>query len=82
LALAQEWSKVVVADIFLEETQKVAEEVKSSEQDSLAMKVDVANKHEVQAMVNQVLEKFQRIDILINCAGILRLVLRRYLPGL
>jgi len=72
LVLAKEGSNVVVADIFFEEAKKVAEEIRNLGRDSLALKVDVTKKSEVQGMVNQVMEKYKEVDILVNCAGILR----------
>ena len=72
LALAEEGSNIVVIDVSFKEAEKVAEEIRSLGRDALALQVDVAKKSEVQDMVKKVLEKFQRIDILINCAGILR----------
>ena len=72
LALAEEGSKVVVADVNFEQANKVAEEIRTLGQEAVAMKVDVTNKAEVQDMVNQVMEKYKKVDILVNCAGILR----------
>jgi len=72
LALAEEGSKVVIADVNFEQINKVIEEIRALEQEAVAMKVDVTNKAEVQDMVNQVMEKYKKVDILVNCAGILR----------
>jgi len=72
LALAKEGSKVVVADVNFEQAKKVTEEIRALGQEAVAMKVDVTSKAEVQDMVKKVLDKYQRIDILVNCAGILR----------
>ena len=72
LALAKEGSKVVVADVNLKQASKVTEEIKALGQEATAMQVDVSNKAEVQDMVNQVIKKYNTVDILVNCAGILR----------
>jgi NAD(P)-dependent dehydrogenase (short-subunit alcohol dehydrogenase family) len=72
LALAKEGSKIVVVDINFEQADKVAEEIRTLGQEAVAMKVDITNKAEVQDMLKKVLDKYQRIDILVNCAGILR----------
>jgi len=72
LALAREGSHIVVVDVSIKEAEKVAEEINNLGRDSIALQIDVSKKSEVQEMVKKVLEKFQRIDILINCAGILR----------
>jgi len=72
LALAKEGSKVVVADVNLKQASKVTEEIKALGQEATAVQVDVSNKVEVQDMVNQVIKKYNTVDILVNCAGILR----------
>jgi len=72
LALAKEGSKVVVVDVNFEQANKLAQEISALGQEAVAMKVDVTSKAEVQDMVKKVLDKYQRIDILVNCAGILR----------
>lgn len=72
LTLAEEGSKVVIADVNLEQAKKVVEEIKALGQEAVAMEVDVTSKVKVQKMVSQVMEKFKKVDILINCAGILR----------
>ena len=72
LTLAKEGSKVVVADVNLEQASKVTEEIKALGQEATAIKVDVSNKAEVQSMVNQAIKKYNTVDILVNCAGILR----------
>ena len=72
LALAEEGSKVVIADVNLEQAKKIVEEISASGQEAVAIEVDVTSKVEVQEMVNQVMEKYKKVDILINCAGILR----------
>jgi len=72
LALAKEGSKVVVADVNLKQASKVTEEIKALGQEATAMQVDVSNKAEVQDMVSQVIKKYITVNILVNCAGILR----------
>jgi NAD(P)-dependent dehydrogenase (short-subunit alcohol dehydrogenase family) len=70
LKLAQAGAKVVVADISLDECEKVVEEIKKHKGEALALKCDVTQKSEVEAMVKKTKEKFGRVDILINNAGI------------
>jgi len=72
LALAKEGSNVVIADINIDQAKEVANEVNSLSRESLIVQVNIANKSEVQDMAKQVLKKFNRIDTLVNCAGILR----------
>ena len=61
----KEGAKVVVADINLENATKVA---KSS--GGFAIKVDVSNSSSFKNMVNETLEKFGKIEIMVNNAGI------------
>lgn len=52
-------------------TNQTAEEIKAMGRRSKAYQMDVTNKEEVNDVVNQVIEEFSRIDILINNAGTL-----------
>jgi len=70
LTLAKAGAKVVVADISLEDCQKVVDEIKSKGGEGLAIKCDVSKKEEVEEMVRKTIERFGKIDILVNNAGI------------
>ena len=70
LALAKAGAKVVVADISLEDCQKVVKEIEKNKGEALAVKCDVAEKEEVEEMVKKAVEKFGKVDILVNNAGI------------
>jgi len=72
LALAKEGAKVVVSDISLEDCEKVADEIKSSGGQAIAIKCDVTSKKEIDGMVKKTLDEFGKIDILVNNAGILQ----------
>ena len=72
LALAKEGANVVVSDISLEGCQKVVDEIKSAGNEAIAVKCDVTKKQEIEDMVKHTLDKFKKIDILINNAGILQ----------
>ena len=65
--LDAEGCKVVVADINLESAQKVA----ASLSDAIAVKVDVSDEQQVEAMVNAAIVKYGKLDILISNAAIL-----------
>jgi 3-oxoacyl-[acyl-carrier protein] reductase len=69
LTLAREGCDVIVNDINLDDAIKTAAEVEAMGRRSLAIKADVTQKAEVQAMVEGALEEFGKIDILVNCAG-------------
>jgi len=69
LTLAEEGCDVVSADIDLEGATKTAAEIEKLGRKSLAVKVDVVSRSDVDKMVKTVIDKFGRIDILINNAG-------------
>ena len=51
---------------------KTVEEIKALGVDSAAYKFDVSNKEQVDAGIAEIVEKFGRIDVLVNNAGITR----------
>jgi NAD(P)-dependent dehydrogenase (short-subunit alcohol dehydrogenase family) len=69
LTLAGEGCDIIVADMDLEGAQKTAAEVEALGRKAKAIKVDVTNRDEVDAMVKRALEQFGKIDILVNNAG-------------
>ena len=69
LTLAEEGCDIVCADINLEGARQTAAEIKALGRRALAVKADVTNKAQVDAMVNKAIKKFRRIDILVNNAG-------------
>jgi len=71
LLFAAEGAKVVICDL-LEEGEKVAEEIRSRGGEAIFHKLDVTDRQAVKRMVDTVVERYGRIDILINNAGITR----------
>jgi 3-oxoacyl-[acyl-carrier protein] reductase len=69
LRFGSEGAKVVVTDIHLERAEQVAEEIRQSGAEAIAVKADVRNYQEIQHMVSFALETFGKIDILVNNAG-------------
>jgi len=70
LLLAKEGcDAVAVTDINLEDAQKTTEAIKKLGCKSIAVKADVTNQAEVQAMVKKVIDEYGKIDILANVAG-------------
>lgn len=81
LALAARGAKVVVNDLggardgsgmSSEASQEVVRLIKENGGDAISHGANVANFDEVQDMVKQTMDKWGRVDILINNAGILR----------
>jgi 3-oxoacyl-[acyl-carrier protein] reductase len=69
--LARDGSDVVVADLEKELGEKTVQEVRKAGRQSFFIAVDVTRWDQVQAMAKEVLERFGKVDILINSAGIL-----------
>lgn len=71
LAFAAEGANIVVDDINLEGANSVVNEVEALGREALAVKADVSNIEEVNQMVEAALDKFGKIDILVNnaCRG-------------
>ena len=72
LLLARNGADIIVSDINLEKAEETAREVEGLGQRALAVKTNVAEANDVEKMVQTALERFGRIDILINNAGITR----------
>ncbi|MEX1325165.1 MAG: SDR family NAD(P)-dependent oxidoreductase [Desulfobacterales bacterium] len=67
--MAKEGAKVAVMDINEEAALETAEMIKKEDGEALALKMDVTQKADVQAMTAQVLKTHGKIDILVNNAG-------------
>ncbi len=70
LRLAEAGADVVVSDVA--DAEPVAEEIRKTGRQSLAVTADVTSASDVASLVEKVVEKFERIDILVNNAGIAR----------
>ena len=72
LALASAGADLVVCDLIMNDGKlnEVAEEIRQLGRHSLALNVDVARRADVEEMVERTVSQFDRIDILVNCAGI------------
>jgi len=67
--LAEEGARVVLADINLEQGHAVADEIPGARFETL----DVTREANWSALIDKVIADFGRLDILLNCAGIVRL---------
>jgi 3-oxoacyl-[acyl-carrier protein] reductase len=72
LALAETGAKVAVAARNEEKLATLVNEIAAAGGEALAIKMDVAEAEQVKAGFKQVLEKFGRLDILVNNAAITR----------
>jgi len=69
-ALAREGANVVVSDRNLEDANAVVKEILSSGGSAIPFKADVTKKADLQAMVEDTINRFGRVDILVNNAGV------------
>jgi len=68
--LAKRGAKLVISDINEDGVNKVADDIASTGADVIAMKCDVSNNLDCKAMVDTAMEKFGRVDIGVNNAGV------------
>jgi len=78
LRLAREGAKIAIFDLEEDSSRKVVEEIESKGGEAFFIRVDVGELEQVNEAVKRVIDKFKRVDILINNAGITcdRLLLR------
>lgn len=69
---AQEGAHVVLFDVQEETLAETAEQLRSYGQQVNTFMVDVTNQFQVRQAFHTIYEQFQRIDILVNCAGVLQ----------
>ena len=72
LTLGKEGASVIICDIKLELAQQVAQQIKAEGGVAEALKVNVADYQQVNRAVKELIQRWGRIDILINNAGITR----------
>ncbi len=72
LKFSQSGAKVVVADVIEEFSLNTVSRITKQGGEALAVTVDVSQISSVEEMVKKILDKFGKIDILINNAGITR----------
>ncbi len=70
LNLAKDGAKLVINDIVEENAKEVVKEIESKGGDAIAILADVSNKNAVEHMIKLTLEKYGKIDLLVNNAGI------------
>lgn len=68
--LASRGVRVVAADVRTDMAAAAAEKIRSRGHEALAVTVDVTDETAVKAMVDTVVERFGRLDILVNSAGL------------
>ncbi len=72
-SLAERGANIVVVDLAIEAAEETAQEIaEKTGREVLALEADVSDNASVKAMVKKALEKFGKIDVLVNNAGITR----------
>jgi 3-oxoacyl-[acyl-carrier protein] reductase len=71
LLFAREGAKIVVADMNERAGEETVEEIKKNGE-GFFIKLDVSNREQAKQMVKTTLEKYGKIDVLINNAGIVQ----------
>lgn len=66
---AKEGAKIVLTDINEEAVQQAADELKGQGFDCIGIKCDVTSEDEIKAAIDQTVETFGSLDVLINNAG-------------
>lgn len=69
LTFAKEGAKVAIADYDEGQGKKVGEEIKQLGGEVLVVKTDISQNDQVVKMVREVLDRFGRIDVLVNNVG-------------
>lgn len=70
LRFCKEGAKVVIADINLENATNVEKELTDMGGEAMAIKVDISNSGDAKMMADKTVERFGKIDILVNNAAI------------
>src|SRR5690554_6366818 len=67
---AKEGAKTVITDINLETLKKVESDLRESGAEVLALELDATNEERWIEVVNEVVERYGQLDIVVNNAGI------------
>jgi len=70
--MAAAGAKVVCADINSEAARKIAEDVANAGVESLALTADVGDVDGIEAMLDATMDRFGRLDVIVNNAGVTR----------
>jgi NAD(P)-dependent dehydrogenase (short-subunit alcohol dehydrogenase family) len=70
ILFSQNGANIGVADISEQSAQAVSDEINKKGGRSISIAMDVSKRSEVRSAINALLEAFSKIDILVNCAGI------------
>ncbi len=72
VALAEAGAKLVITDLNMEKLNQVADELRAKGTDACALMMNVTDAEQVKAAFDQARERFGKVEILVNNAGITR----------
>lgn len=67
---AQEGSKVIVADLNQADIDKTVAEINANGGEAIGMNISVTDREQIEQMIQATVEKFGKLDIVVNNAGI------------
>jgi NAD(P)-dependent dehydrogenase (short-subunit alcohol dehydrogenase family) len=68
-ALAAEGARIVVADLDFDGARQATGEIEGASGEAWPLRVDIADSAQVQAMIDETLNRYGQLDILVNNAG-------------
>src|SRR5262245_57169244 len=74
LRYGQEGARVVVADVNLPEAERTVDQVRQAGGTALAVEADVRSREQVQALVERTVQAFGGLDVLVNNAGVGKII--------
>lgn len=72
VTFAGEGAKIAVAARSSDQLTNVVNEITAAGGDAIGISVDITNEDDVKKMVDETMDKFDRVDILVNNAGIMQ----------
>jgi 3-oxoacyl-[acyl-carrier protein] reductase len=72
MKLAQENMNIVICDVDETAIAETVKEIEATGVQAIGIKVDVTNSDDVARLFDETIKKFQRVDVLVNNAGITR----------
>ena len=69
IRFAEEGCDIAIVDISVKEAKETLKQVNEGGREGLVIECDNTDSNKVKETVNQIINKFGKIDILVNCAG-------------
>ncbi len=70
--LASQGARIVISDVLMDAAEATVKELNDKGYEAFAIKADVSNADDVQALIKETVAKYQTLDIMVNNAGITR----------